>query len=147
MAGIQRRVSSIGPAPPHIFLRKLPGEVREKVEESFRNAAALAIIGAPPNQAAVFLTLYSGCSAIAHSDSWCRVTSVRSSLFCRLLKGGRVRNELLAVAGASHTFVVVSKSLNQCACRTWREESAANWRNYQASNQRVRIGDRLYNIR
>lgn len=61
------------------------------------------------------------------------------------LKGGRVRNELLAVAGASYAFVVVSKSLNQCACGSWRKEPAANWRNYQASNQRVRIGDRLCN--
>src|SRR5439155_25432394 len=63
------------------------------------------------------------------------------------LQGGRARNELLAVAGASHAFVVGSKSLNQCACRTRREETAANWRNYQASNQRVGIGDRLCNIR
>ena len=63
------------------------------------------------------------------------------------LSGGRVRNELLAVAGASHAFVVVSKSLNQCACRTWRKGPAADWRNYQASNQCVGIGDRLRNRR
>ena len=37
--------------------------------------------------------------------------------------------ELLAVAGASHAFVVCSKSLNQCACRTRREKTAAKWRN------------------
>ncbi len=69
------------------------------------------------------------------------------SILPPFLKGGTVRNELLAMARASHAFVVVSKSLNQCACRTWREEPAANWRNYQVSNQRVGIGDRLRNIR
>jgi hypothetical protein len=58
------------------------------------------------------------------------------------LTGGSVRNELLAVAKASHAFVVGSKSLNQRACDTWCKELAADWRNYQASNQRVRIGDR-----
>jgi hypothetical protein len=63
------------------------------------------------------------------------------------LRGGRVRNELLAVAGTSQAFVVGSKSLNQCACRTRREEPAADWRNYQASNQRVSVGDRLCNSR
>jgi len=62
-------------------------------------------------------------------------------------KGGRLRNELLAVAGTSHAFVIGSKSLNQCACRTWRKKPAADWGNYQASNQRVGVGDRLCNSR
>jgi hypothetical protein len=43
---------------------------------------------------------------LINSDCDAGATGVRSSLFCRLLSGGRVRNELLAVAGADCSLVI-----------------------------------------